>query len=139
MDPSLMCLVCVRPSTCRPPTIPTPPRAGQLVSRSLPRLPADTPMYQLLRLFEAGGSHMVALTRPKAPVSACHQDPAAAAGSSSSPPAAAAVAPVAAAGAAGAAPGALGLARSSSATGGLQGLHRIKSGGARATLVGCAF
>lgn len=38
--------------------------AGQLVSRQLPRLPADTPMYQLLRLFEAGGSHMVALTKP---------------------------------------------------------------------------
>jgi hypothetical protein len=38
--------------------------AGQLVSRQLPRLPADTPLYQLLRLFEAGGSHMVALTKP---------------------------------------------------------------------------
>lgn len=38
--------------------------AGQLVSRQLPRLPADTPLYQLLRLFESGGSHMVALTKP---------------------------------------------------------------------------
>jgi hypothetical protein len=38
--------------------------AGQLVSRPLPRLRADTPLYQLLRLFEAGGSHMVCLTKP---------------------------------------------------------------------------
>jgi metal transporter CNNM len=41
--------------------------AGQLVSRSLPRLPANIPMYQLLKLFEAGGSHMVALTCPQVP------------------------------------------------------------------------
>jgi metal transporter CNNM len=29
--------------------------------RPLPRLPADTPLYDMLRLFEAGGSHMAAL------------------------------------------------------------------------------
>jgi len=33
---------------------------GGLV-RPLPRLPADTPLYDMLRLFEAGGSHMAAL------------------------------------------------------------------------------
>ena len=76
-------------------------------------------MYQLLRLFEAGGSHMVALTRPKAAVSTTHQDPAAAAAASQ--PAAAASQPAAAAA------GTHGLARSSSASGALP-LHRIKSG-----------
>jgi hypothetical protein len=66
--------------------------AGQLVSRQLPRLPADTPLYQLLRLFEAGGSHMVALTKPitgqlqaSGSYRASHEPTAAAAGGSLSP------------------------------------------------------
>lgn len=39
-------------------------RVGDLPLRMLPRLSADTPMYDLLRLFESGRSHMAVLTEP---------------------------------------------------------------------------
>lgn len=39
---------------------------GQLPMRPLPRLAASTPLYDMLKLFEAGGSHMALLTRPHA-------------------------------------------------------------------------
>lgn len=44
------------------------PRAGVQVKdlkvRSLPHLPAETPMWDMLKLFEIGRSHMAVLTRP---------------------------------------------------------------------------
>ena len=39
---------------------------GQLPTRVLPRLSAATPLYDMLKLFEAGGSHIALLTRPAA-------------------------------------------------------------------------
>ncbi|KAI8471248.1 MAG: hypothetical protein J3K34DRAFT_520738 [Monoraphidium minutum] len=38
---------------------------GQLPMRRLPRLAPATPLYDMLKLFEAGGSHMALLTRPE--------------------------------------------------------------------------
>ncbi len=46
----------------RPPPDNTPVSALRL--RELPRLAADTPMYDMLKLFETGRSHMAVLTRP---------------------------------------------------------------------------
>ncbi|GBG00143.1 hypothetical protein Rsub_12834 [Raphidocelis subcapitata] len=37
---------------------------GQLPMRTLPQLAASTPLYDMLKLFESGGSHMALLTRP---------------------------------------------------------------------------
>lgn len=37
---------------------------GQLPMRTLPRLSASTPLYDMLKLFESGGAHMALLTRP---------------------------------------------------------------------------
>lgn len=41
---------------------------GALRLRELPRLEGETPMYDLLRLFETGKSHMVLLTAVPEPV-----------------------------------------------------------------------
>jgi metal transporter CNNM len=38
-----------------------PPRVGELLLRQLPRLPADTSLYDLLNVFQTGRSHMAAL------------------------------------------------------------------------------
>jgi len=44
---------------------------GQLPMRVLPRLSASTPLYDMLKLFEAGGSHIALLIRqPHGPVGA---------------------------------------------------------------------
>ncbi|KAK9825434.1 hypothetical protein WJX81_007178 [Elliptochloris bilobata] len=42
-------------------------RVSDIRMRPLPFLRADTPMYDLLQLFETGRSHMVVLTRPQPP------------------------------------------------------------------------
>lgn len=39
---------------------------GQLTIRPLPQLSADTPLYDMLKLFEGGRSHMALLTKPRA-------------------------------------------------------------------------
>jgi len=41
-------------------------RVSDLQLRMLPRLPADTPLYDLLRLFESGRSHMAVVVEPPA-------------------------------------------------------------------------
>lgn len=39
-------------------------RVGELTLRMLPHLSADTPLYDLLKLFESGRSHMAVVTEP---------------------------------------------------------------------------
>ncbi|WIA23214.1 hypothetical protein OEZ86_010102 [Tetradesmus obliquus] len=59
---------------------------GQLQMRPLPRVPADTPMYDMFKLFQTGRSHMVLLTQPPAaPAAADGQHPAAAAAAGGAP------------------------------------------------------
>ena len=41
-----------------------PPRVEQLALRPLPRLPADTPLFDVLRYFQTGHSHMALLVAP---------------------------------------------------------------------------
>jgi metal transporter CNNM len=59
------------------------PRAGATVAdakvRPLPRLPADTPMYDVLKVFELGRAHMAVLTAPTAAAVAARRAAAAAA------------------------------------------------------------
>jgi metal transporter CNNM len=49
---------------------PPPPRVGDLLLRQLPRLPADTSLYDLLNVFQTGRSHMAALMDTREAVAA---------------------------------------------------------------------
>ena len=65
LPPSRCRLCSSRAQTPAPwPPNPHPRYVRDLCTRNMPRVPAKTPMYDLLRLFQTGKSHMALLVKP---------------------------------------------------------------------------